>query len=189
MAGWRPFVAIALVAFIPVWVELAFRNVHLILAALIVLGLRVWPGFLAIGAAIKIAPGLGLVYFLAARRWRDAAIVAGVGVAILAVSVVVSPDAWTAFAAEANRHSGSSASLIPVAYPVRAVAGFVLAAAGGFLLARSQRAAEVLLVVGIVVASPSLYTTALSMLVAIVPLWTSVRPGRAMAEREPEAVL
>ena len=72
IARWRPLVALALVVFLPIAVELSFSNVHLILAALIVLGLRRWPWAFAIGAAIKLAPGLGILYFLLRRRWRDA---------------------------------------------------------------------------------------------------------------------
>jgi hypothetical protein len=178
LAGRRPLETLALVAFLPVAIELLFRNVHLLLAVLVVLGLRRWPGFFAVGAAIKVAPGLGLIYFLAARRWRDAAVVAAVGLAILAVSLVVSPGAWSGFLDEVVRRGGTSgASLVPVPFPVRAAIGFGLAAAGGLLLSRSRRTAEVLLVVGIVAANPSLYVTGLSVLAAILPLWRSeMRP-------------
>ena len=36
--------------------------------------IRRWPVLFAVGAAIKIAPGLGIVYLAARGRWRDAAI-------------------------------------------------------------------------------------------------------------------
>src|SRR5204863_9321175 len=71
-ARWQPILALALIAFLPVAVELWFRNVHLLLAALIVLGLRGAPWMFAIGAAIKISPGLGIVYLALRGRWRDA---------------------------------------------------------------------------------------------------------------------
>ena len=83
LAGGRPLVALALVAYVPVATELGFRNVHLILAVLIVLAIRRWPVLFAVGAAIKIAPGLGIVYLAAAgsmarrgdrvggRRWSS----------------------------------------------------------------------------------------------------------------------
>ena len=74
MAGRDVWVMLALIAFPPVAVELWFRNVHLILAALLVLGIRRWSGFYAIGAAIKIAPGLGIAYLGAAGRWRPAGV-------------------------------------------------------------------------------------------------------------------
>jgi len=97
LGGWSPIRTLALVAWIPVAVELWFRNVHLLIAVLVVLGLRGRPWAFAVGAAIKIAPALGVVYFLSARRWRDALVAAGAGVGILAVSFVLAPGAWRDF--------------------------------------------------------------------------------------------
>jgi hypothetical protein len=66
---------------------------------------------------------------------------------------------------------------VAVTVPVRLAAGLALAAIGGFVAARpgvsAQRAGEGLLVVGIVVANPSLFATAFSLLIAVVPLWRS----------------
>ena len=60
-----------LIAFLPVAVEFWFRNVHLFLAVLVVIGLRGRPWGLSVGAAVKVAPGLGLLWFAVRRRWRD----------------------------------------------------------------------------------------------------------------------
>ena len=60
----RPLVALALVAFLPVAVELWFRNVHLVLAAIVALAILRWPWMFAVGAIVKLAPGLGIVYLL-----------------------------------------------------------------------------------------------------------------------------
>ncbi len=164
----NPLGALALVAFIPVAVELWFRNVHLVLAVLLVLAIRRWPALFVAGAAIKIAPGLGVLYLAARGRWRDAALVTGVGIAVLAVSVVLSPGAWGAFFSDVvARGPGQAPGLIPVPYGVRAVAGAALAVIAGRL---HPRYGEPLLIVGVTLASPSLYATAFSMLVAIVPL-------------------
>ena len=97
LAGRDVVRALALVAFLPVAVEFWFRNVHLFLAVLVVLGLRRWAGAFAVGAAIKIAPGLGIPYLALRGRWRPAAASALVGLGILAVSVVLSPDAWAQY--------------------------------------------------------------------------------------------
>jgi hypothetical protein len=168
LAGGRPLVALALVAYLPVATELGFRNVHLILAVLIVLAVRRWPVLFAVGAAIKIAPGLGIVYLAARGRWRDAAIAALVGVAILGVSVALSPRAWADFIDILRaRGPGDASSFVPIPYIVRAIVGLALAIVAGRL---EPRIGEPLLVVAIVVALPTLWFTALSTLVALVPL-------------------
>jgi hypothetical protein len=167
-ARWRPILALALVAFLPVAVELWFRNVHLVLAALIVLALRWAPWLFAVGAAIKISPGLGIVYLAVRGRWRDAIVATLVGLGILVASVVVSPGAWNDFVRTvAAQGAGSGASIIPVPFFVRATAGLALTVVAARLPVRTG---EPLLVVAITLANPTLYVTALSMLIAIVPL-------------------
>jgi len=168
LAGRDPLVALALVAFPPVAIEFWFRNVHLILAVLIVLAVRNRPVLFAVGAAIKIAPGLGLAYELMRGHWRAAAIIALSGAVILAVSVVLSPESWREFVAIlTSRGPADVSGFLPVPYVVRAGAGLALAVIAARL---SRRVGEPLLVVAIVVALPTLWTTALSTLVAIVPL-------------------
>jgi hypothetical protein len=172
LAGGRPLVALALVAYVPVATELGFRNVHLILAVLIVLAIRRWPVLFAVGAAIKIAPGLGIVYLAARGRWRDAAIASVVGLVILVVSVALAPRAWADFVDILRaRGPGDASSFVPIPYIVRAVLGLALAILAGRL---EPRIGEPMLVVAIVIALPTLWFTALSTLVALVPLlWAS----------------
>lgn len=66
-----------ILAFPPVALELYHGNVHLLLAAMCVLGLR-HPGAWAFGAFTKGTPGLGLVWFLVRREWRQLAVGLGV---------------------------------------------------------------------------------------------------------------
>ena len=168
LAGGRPLVALALIAYVPVATELGFRNVHLVLAVLIVLALRRWPFLFAVGAAIKIAPGLGIVYLAVRGRWRDALIATAVGLALLVVSVALAPGAWTDFLDILRaRGPGDASAFVPIPYVVRALAGLALTVAAGRL---QPRIGEPLLVVAIVVALPTLWFTALSTLIAIVPL-------------------
>jgi hypothetical protein len=176
LADGRPLVALALVAYVPVATELGFRNVHLVLAVLVVLALRRWPILFAVGAAIKIAPGLGIVYLAVRGRWRDAAIAAGVGLVLLVASVALAPGAWADFIDILRaRGPGDASSFVPIPYIVRAVAGLALAVVAGRL---RPRIGEPLLVVAIVVALPTLWFTALSTLVAIVPLAAAGSLGR-----------
>ncbi|MEW6225161.1 MAG: glycosyltransferase 87 family protein [Chloroflexota bacterium] len=168
LGGRNVLVALALVAFPPVAVEFWFRNIHLVLAALLVLSTRrAW--LVPVGAAIKLSPGLGLAWLAAAGRWRDTFVAAGVGLVILAASVVISPAAWGDWISIAmSRGPGDVASFLPIPFAVRAVAGLAVALLAGRL--RSPWS-EVLLVVAVTVALPTLWFTALSLLIAVVPMW------------------
>lgn len=177
LGGRNVFVALALIAFVPVAVELWFRNIHLALAVLIVLGLRRGGWWFAIGAAVKMTPALGIVYLASRGRWRDAALASAVGAVLLVLSVAISPDAWREFANVVAGSAGDvGASIFPVPFLPRAILGVALAIVAGRV---RPRVGEPLLVVAIVVANPTLWVTAFSLLVAIVPLLrTSAPPDR-----------
>lgn len=175
----RVLLALALVAFLPVAVELWFRNVQLLLAVLAVLALRRHPAFWVPAAAIKITPVIGLFYLVARGRVREAAVVGVIGVVVLGGSVVLSPAAWAGFAdLVLAQGGGASASIVPVPYWVRLAGAAALAVVAGRM---DERRGEVLLVVALVLGNASLTMTAFSMLAAIVPLWmksgSRVRPA------------
>jgi hypothetical protein len=165
----RVLLALALVAFLPVAVELWFRNVQLLLALLAVLALRRHPAFWVPAAAIKITPVIGLFYLVARGRVREAALVVALGLVVLVVSVILSPSAWAGFVDLLQAQGGgASASIVPVPYWVRLAGAAALAVLAGRM---DERRGEVLLVVALVLGNTSLTMTAFSMLVAIVPLW------------------
>lgn len=168
LAGKDVLRALALIAFPPVAVEFWFRNVHLFLAVLVVLGLRRTASAFAVGAAIKVSPVLGIPYVALRGRWRQSAQAIAVGVALLAASAVLSPDAWRAYVDFALRVDPfQQSAFVAVPFPARALAGVVIA----LLATRLSRSlADPLLVVGVTLALPSLWFTGLSLLVAIVPL-------------------
>ena len=179
LADRQILVALAMVAFPPVAVEFWFRNVHLVLAVLLVLGIRRSGSMFSVGAGIKLSPGLGLVWLAAKGRWRAAFIAAVVGCVILVVSVALSPGAWADWIGIATgRGPGDVASFIPLPFWVRVVAGLAVAAIG----ARARQPWDgVLLVIGVTIALPTLWMTALSTLAAIVPLLRRTTFGRAEA--------
>ena len=117
LAGRRMLPMLALIAFIPVAVELRFDNVHLFMALAIVLGLGRWPWVFAVAAAVKLSPGLGIVYLALRRRWRDAVIAAVVGGVIAAVSFLLAPDLWRAWLDSIQgRTDMTGNSLLPIPY-------------------------------------------------------------------------
>lgn len=74
----------------PEWIN---GNVHLPMAAAVVLGLR-FPAAWAFPLLTKLAPGVGLLWFVFRREWRAFAIGAGTIALMVSVSFLVSPAAW-----------------------------------------------------------------------------------------------
>jgi hypothetical protein len=91
LTRWRPLVALALVALLPVSVELWYRNVNIVLAVIIVLDIRRWPALFRVGAVVKLSPAVGVVYLAAAGRWRAVWQVIAVVAAIGALSWLLGP--------------------------------------------------------------------------------------------------
>jgi hypothetical protein len=187
LGGRNVLVALALIAFVPVAIELRFRNVHLVIAVLTVLALRRSWVFWIPATAIKVAPILGVVYLASARRWKEAIAVSVVGAGVLALSVLLAPGAWQDFFTIVLAQAGTSeASLLPIAFPIRLAIGVVLAVGAGQLALRHrQRAGEAMLVLALVAANPTLWVTALSLLIAVVPLWRTAGPPAAAAAAVP----
>jgi hypothetical protein len=195
LAGRDILVALALIAFLPVAVELRVRNVHLVLAVLAVLALRRSPMFWIPAAALKITPVLGLVYLAAEQRWRAFVSVALAGALVLLASVVAAPWLWQGFLDVVVVRAGSDGgSIVPIPFAFRFGAGAVLTVIAGRLALRARRTgttarvAETLLIVALTIANPTLWVTALSLLVAIVPLWRTAPPaaGAPQPSRAPE---
>jgi hypothetical protein len=168
LAEWRPIVGLAFLAYLPVAIELWFLNVHLVLALLVVLALRRWSWLFAVGAAIKLAPGLGILYLVLRRRWTDALVAITVGLVVLVISVALDPGAWSGFIATIQaRGPGDISGLLPAPYDIRLVAAVLMTVIAS--LAR-PRIGEPLLVVAITLALPTLWLDAFSVLIAIVPI-------------------
>jgi hypothetical protein len=180
LAGGNGLVALALIAFLPVAVELRVRNIHLVLAVLTVLALRRSWLFWVPAAAIKVAPVIGIAFLAASRRWREAIGVSVVGGLVLLASVLLAPSAWQDFWTIVVPRGGTeAASSIPIPFIVRFGGGAAMAVIAGLLVQRGrQRAGEALLIVALTFANPTFWVTAFSLLIAIVPLWRSAGASR-----------
>ncbi len=119
-AGWRPgyalFVAACLaLIFEPVRETFGFGQVNTLLltlvAADVLFGLsrgRRWAGVgIGLATAIKLTPGVFIVYLLVTRRWRAAAPATGTATAATLLAAALFPDAsrefWTAALWDTNR--------------------------------------------------------------------------------------
>lgn len=85
--------ALAVLAFPPVAIDLYHGNIHLLLAAAIVLGMR-YPAAWSFVLLTKVTPGIGLLWFAARREWRSLAIALGATTLVVVVSAVFLPTQW-----------------------------------------------------------------------------------------------
>ena len=89
----RPELAALSLFLVPVSNEVARGNIHILIAAAIVLGFRYY-GAWAWVILTKVTPGIGVLWFAVRREWRSLAIALGVTGAIVAVSFVLTPELW-----------------------------------------------------------------------------------------------
>ena len=113
--------AVALLTPIPlVWQDLSSGNIHLLLAAATVAGLR-HPTAWAAVLLTKVTPGIGLLWFLARREWRPLAIV-GITTSVMALlSAIVAPHLWAEWVSVliANAERTPAGLFVPVPLVIR----------------------------------------------------------------------
>jgi hypothetical protein len=80
-------------AFPPVALELYHGNIHLLIAAAIALGFR-YPAAWAFVLVTKVTPGVGLLWFVVRREWRNLAVALGVTGVLVAISLVADFRLW-----------------------------------------------------------------------------------------------
>ena len=156
--------------------EIAGGNVSLVLALAVVKGFR-HPWAWSFVLLTKITPGVGLLWFVLRREWRQLAIALGATAAVVAVSYLLMPGAWSAWidVLRANTGKGGTWAAIPIPLLVRGPVGVALIAWG----ARRNRRWTV--PVGAMLALPALWYGSLSILLAVIPLTTREERGRAWA--------
>ena len=120
----RPWPWALLILALPISYELFVGNVHLLIAAALVLGLR-RPGILALPILTKITPGITWLWFGVKRDWRSLAIAVVLTSGIVAVSFVLQPGAWFDWIAFLLASTGQGDALLP-----RVAVGVVLVVFG-----------------------------------------------------------
>ena len=85
--------AAAMLLLLPVAIEVQAANIHLLLAAVALFGLR-YPGLWAFAFLTKVTPGIGVVWFVFRGEWRQFAIALGTTAAIAGVSFLLAPGLW-----------------------------------------------------------------------------------------------
>ena len=155
--------------------ELAGGNIHLLLAAAMVLGFR-WPATWAIVLLTKITPGIGLLWFVVRREWRQLFIALGATALIVAASFVTMPDAWAQWVGVLSRVAGRDGTwaAVPIPFLIRLPFAVAVVVWG----ARTNRRWTV--PVAGMLALPALWYGGLAMLLAVIALRDPAKPaGRA----------
>ena len=120
----RPWPWALLILALPISYELFVGQVHLFIAAAIVIGFR-QPLAWSFPILTKVTPGVGLLWFAVRREWRALAIAVGGTLAIVGASYLVSPSAWQDWIAFLTASSGGGDVLIP-----RVIVGAAIVLAG-----------------------------------------------------------
>ena len=116
--GGRGIRVLWLLALPPVALELYHGNIHLWIAAAIVLGFR-YPWTWAFVLLTKVTPGISLAWFAVRREWRSLAVALGVTAVIVAVSLVLEPNVWREWIAFlATTPEGGSVNQFQIAIPL-----------------------------------------------------------------------
>ncbi len=166
------------ITFLPfVYRDLLVGNIHLLLAATIVVGLRhssVW----ALPLLTKITPGVGLLWFAGRREWRRLGVALATTGAIVLVSFALGPHLWFEWVARLRADTQTAGDLYVSLIGVRLAIAALLVAYAGWA-GRSW-----LIPIAIVVALPILWPDSLAILLACFPLLTQQRQQRGRGSRE-----
>ena len=166
----RPWPWALLILLLPWTYELFVGQVHLFIAAAIVLGFR-WPSLWAFNILTKVTPGVGLLWFLVRREWRPLAIALGTTAAIVTVSFALAPTAWFDWYAFLRGSTGSGELLYPR-----------LAAAAAIVVAGALTGRRWVVPVAVWLALPVVWIESWVILLAVIRLrepapWTTSPPA------------
>ncbi|HET7521613.1 MAG TPA: glycosyltransferase family 87 protein [Candidatus Limnocylindria bacterium] len=171
----RPVLAAVLlfVPFSPVTDEITTGNLHLLLAAALVIGFR-YPASYALLLLTKVTPGVAVLWFAGARAWRKLLIALGATAAISAVSFAIGMDQWFDWIGLLRASSGVAVppdiGVIPGPLWLRTLLAGGLAVVGGLTGWRWTVPAAATL------ALPVTWSSGLSILVALIPLYRDRLP-------------
>jgi hypothetical protein len=150
---------------VPISNEVARGNIHLLLAAAIVVGFRYpasWAGVLL----TKVTPGVGLLWFAVRQEWRRFITALAVTAAFVGVAFVIDPELWIRWFQMLSRNVDAiRPSFIEIPVLPRVAAAAVLLAAGAW------RNRPAIVPVAALLALPAIWVNSLAMLVAVIPIW------------------
>ena len=165
---------LVLLAFPPVAIELYHGNIHLLLAAVTVLGFR-YPHVWSFILLTKATSGIGLLWFVARREWRNLAIALGVTASIVAVTAVLLPTQWLQWLSVLRDNANVALGLPALPIPI----WLRLPVAAAIVWWGARRDARWTVPVAVTLALPVLWIAGLSVLVGCWPLLRRRPPTEA----------
>ena len=147
-------------------------NISLFLAVAIVLGFR-WPATWAFVLLTKVTPGVGLLWFVVRREWRNLGIALAATAVVAGASALTMPLAWQQWAhvLVANAGRDGTWAAVPIALEIRLPIAVAVVVWG----ARTDRRWTV--PVASMFALPALWFGGLSMLLAVIALRQMPEPA------------
>src|SRR4029079_619228 len=163
--------------------ELYLGQIDVFIAAAIVIGFR-YPAVWAFPLLTKVAPGIGLVWFVVRREWRNLAIAIAATLAVAGASAVLAPQLWHDWY-DLLRRSITDKQVVEGAYlgiPVWVRLPFAL----GIIVGGARTSLHWTVPVAALLAMPILWINVFAMLIAVVPLREEpgLTPARAWLLRE-----
>ncbi|HYN68924.1 MAG TPA: glycosyltransferase family 87 protein [Candidatus Eisenbacteria bacterium] len=159
--------AVPLLLSLAVALELFLGQIDVFLAAAIVVGFR-YPAAWAFPILTKIAPGIGLIWFVVRSEWRNLALALAATIGIAAISAAFTPDLWRGWL-DLVRRSLTEPQTIEGAF--LAVPIWLRLPVGVGLIAWGARTDRYwTLPVGILLSMPILWVNVFTILIALVPL-------------------
>lgn len=165
--GWT----LALLALPPVALELYHGNIHVFMAAAMVVGFR-YPVAWIFPMISKVTPGLAVVWFLGRRAWRKFAIAVGSTAIVCAISFAIAPSYWFDWVAvmrQAVDFKPETPYPVDIPFLYRAVAAVAVALWGGWTNRRWT------VPVAGMLALPIIWWHGFSMLLGVIPLLRQTR--------------
>jgi hypothetical protein len=169
---------------------LSSGNIFLPMALAVVAGFR-WPWTYSFLLLTKVTPGIGLLWFLVRREWRNLFIALAATAAITLVSFVYAPGLWFDWITVLRNNAGNpepgfAITILPL-FPRLAIAAVMI-------VAGARYNARWVVPIAALLALPYIPDTALIMIVGVVPLlrhdaWTEPRTitPQAASAATPEA--
>ncbi len=161
----RPWPPILLMLSLPVIYEVAVGNVHLLIAAAVVIAFRL-PWAYAYPVWAKLTPGVGIGWWFVRGEWRRFAVALGAVIAVGLVSVVLQPGAWADWIEFLRINTAANDFLLP-----RVAVAIVLVTFGALTGRRW------LVAVAVWLALPVIYVNSWAVLLAVVRLRDRVEPA------------
>jgi uncharacterized protein YjeT (DUF2065 family) len=171
--------ALAWLAFPPVASELYHGNIHLLIAAALVLSLRQPVAYLFL-ALSKVSPGVMALWWAARGEWRNFTLALGSAVVVVGIAFVLAPDAWSAWLTQVANVPTRAQNLVPVPLAIRLPVAAILV----LVAARLDR--PWILAPAVTLALPLLWAHGFAVLVAITPL-LRIRTGEVRARTQSRA--